>query len=38
MDSLFKRAALVWAEKTGVVEFSKISPGKENMPGAASKN
>jgi arylsulfatase A-like enzyme len=27
-----------WAEKTGVVEFSKISPGNENIPGAASRN
>jgi arylsulfatase A-like enzyme len=27
-----------WAAKTGVVEFSTISPGNEMIPGAASKN
>lgn len=27
-----------WALKTGVVEFSKISPGNESIPGAVSKN
>ncbi|MFV5697073.1 arylsulfatase [Flavobacterium sp. ZT3R17] len=27
-----------WASKTGVVEFSKISPGNETIPGAVSRN
>lgn len=31
-------AYAVWAEETGVVEFSKISPGNETIPGAVSKN
>ncbi|REH00489.1 arylsulfatase [Flavobacterium aquicola] len=29
-------AYAIWADKTGVVEFSKISPGNENIPGAAA--
>jgi hypothetical protein len=28
----------VWAYKTGVVEFNKIRPGNEAIPGADSKN